>query len=89
MGWVAWGSDCYVVPDGLALYWRDAERYCEQLAGSKYRGSLASIHSYMENKLIYDLLIEQIYAPGYYRTAYIGFTQVYGKYNFILFYKIR
>ena len=83
-GWVAWGSDCYLVPVEFVYYWEDAKIRCQVLAGTEYKATLASIHSYMENKFIYDLFVATGYTSDYYNSGYIGFTQDTSKYNFIL-----
>ena len=82
--WVAWGSDCYAFPETRYDYvdfWNDAVDKCQQLGGGEFISKLASVHSEAENKFIYNTFAEKDLLTYTIDSAYIGFTQDYGKYQ--------
>ena len=82
LNWVAWGSDCYTFSKTVidtVLTWGDGMAKCQELAGDEYVATLASVHSYMENKFIYDTFVEIGLITDYVAAAYIGLTQDTGK----------
>ena len=65
---------------------------CQQLGGGEFISKLASIHSEAENTFIYNTFVERrLISDAYATTAFIGFTQDYGKYSKInnVVYKIN
>ena len=82
--WISWGEDCYAFPSSLTdtvTSWDNGTARCIQLAGNDdFRVTLASVHSDVENKFIYDSFVSRGLTYNQNTpSAVLGFYEATGK----------